>query len=427
MQYPRYSEASLREALQDTPVVLIHGSRQCGKTTLAQAVGEELGYRYVSLDDDNQLQAARADPVGFVQTLPEKVILDEIQRAPELFTSLKASVDRNRQPGRFILTGSANVLLLPRLADSLAGRMEILRLRPLARCEIAGERPTFLQHLFQADFSAAARPDGLPRLGESLADILCQGGYPAAIARGTERRRANWYRDYGTALIQRDIRDIANIRNLDSLPRLLALAASQTARLFNATDLAAPFAISRPTIREYLALLEQIFLIDQLQPWHDNRLSRLIKTPKLHLADTGLACALLGVGSQSLWQDKAMLGQLLETFVYQELRKHADWHDEELRFHHYRDKDKVEVDIVIEQGRQLAGIEIKAAATVTRGDFKGLNRLKEACGERFAAGVVFYDGTHILPFGERLFAVPISVLIPQAATMNTSQHLHDKA
>lgn len=412
MLYSRYSEAPLREALQDTPVVLVHGSRQCGKTTLARTVGEELGYAYLSLDDDNHLQSAKADPVGFVQSLPEHVILDEIQRAPELFTSIKASVDQNRQPGRFIMTGSANILLLPKLADSLAGRMEVLRLRPLARCEIAGKKPTFLQRLFQADFTEVAHAGGLSRLGESLADIICDGGYPAAIARGTERRRANWYRDYSTALIQRDIRDIANIRNLDSLPKLLALAASQTARLFNASDLAAPFAISRPTIREYLTLLEQIFLIEQLQPWHSNHLSRLIKTPKLHVVDTGLACALLGIRGQALWQDKPLLGQLLETFVYQELRKYADWHDEELFFYHYRDKDKVEVDIIIEQGRQLAGIEIKAAATVTQGDFKGLYKLKAAAGKQFAAGVVLYDGDSILPFGERLFAIPLSILTP---------------
>lgn len=413
MHYPRYSEAPLREALQDTPVVLIHGSRQCGKTTLAQTVGGELGYRYISFDDDNQLRAATADPVGFVQTLPEYAILDEIQRAPELFTSLKANVDRNRQPGRFILTGSANVLLLPKLADSLAGRMEILRLRPLARCEIASEKPVFLQQLFQADFTATYS-GAFSRLSESLADILCQGGYPAALARTTEKRRNNWYRDYSTALIQRDIRDIANIKNLDSLPKLLALSAGQTARLFNTSDLAAPFAISRPTVREYLALLEQIFLIEQLQPWHSNRLSRLIKTPKLHLTDTGLACALLGINSLSLWRDKALLGQLLETFVYQELRKQADWHEGQLHFYHYRDKDRVEVDILIEQGQHLAGIEIKAAATITQADFKGLNKLKEACGKRFAAGALLYDGDSILPFGERLFAVPLSVLVPKA-------------
>ena len=408
-QYHRFSEASLREALLDTPVVLIHGSRQCGKTTLALAVGEPLGYHYISLDDDNQLQAAKADPVGFVQSLPELTILDEIQRAPELFTSIKASVDRNRKPGRFILTGSANVLLLPQLADSLAGRMEIIHLRPLARCEITGEKPAFFDQLFSADFGSDSNQNAYPRLGESLADIICQGGYPAAIARDSAKRRSAWYRDYITTMIQRDVQDVASIRNLDVLPRLLTLAASQTARLFNSTDLASPFALSRPTIREYLTVLEQIFLIEQLQPWHANRLSRLIKTPKLHLADTGLACALLGVNSQTLWQDKSLLGQLLETFIHQELRKYASWHNEPLSFFHFRNKDMVEVDIIIEQGRQLAGIEINAAATVTQVDFKGLKKLQDLCGEQFAAGVVLYDVENILPFGERLFAVPIAL------------------
>lgn len=414
--YYRFAEQALREALLDTPVVLIHGSRQCGKTTLAQSVGAPLGYHYISFDDDNQRQAAKADPVGFVKSLPKKTILDEIQRTPELLTSIKSSVDQNRLPGRFILTGSANVLLLPQLADSLAGRIEIIQLRPLAQSEIAGQNPTFMQQLFAGDFgqnnSSAAKQHCLVSLGKSLAELICMGGYPAAITRTSERRRSIWYRDYISTIVQRDIQDIARIRNLDILPKLLNLAASQTAHLFNSADLAAPFSISRPTIREYLALLEQIFLIEQLQPWHSNRLSRLIKTPKLHLSDTGLACALLGITSQTLWQDKTALGQLLETFIYQELRKHADWHGQPVQFFHFRNKDKVEVDIVIEQGRKLAGIEIKAAATVTPGDFKGLIKLKEACGAQFSAGVVFYDGEQILPFGEKLFAVPISVLAP---------------
>lgn len=411
--YPRFAEETLREALQDTPVVLIHGTRQCGKTTLAQSVGESLGYHYISFDDNNQLQAAKTDPMGFIQSLPEHTVMDEVQRIPELFTSIKASVDLHRQPGRFVLTGSANVLLLPQLADSLAGRMEIIQLRPLSQAEIAARSPIFLQQLFKADFGSAVRAQRYSRLGESLAALICAGGYPAAIARTSAKRRNTWYRDYIITIIQRDIQDIARISHVDILPKLLTLAASQTARLFNASDLASPFAISRPTIREYLTLLEQLFLLEQLQPWHSNRLSRLIKTPKMHVADTGLACSLLGVSSHSLWQDKALLGQLLETFIYQELRKHADWFEEELTFYHFRNKDKVEVDIIIEQGRQIAGIEIKASATVTQSDFNGLHKLKVACGEQFSAGVVFYDGENILPFGEKLFAVPISILTPE--------------
>lgn len=410
--YSRFSETTLREALQDTPVVLVHGSRQCGKTTLVQSVGSDLEYRYISFDDDNQLQAARTDPIGFVQNLPEKVILDEIQRTPELFLAIKASVDQNRKPGRFLLTGSANILLLPQLADSLAGRMEIMQLRPLSQYEIAGQSPDFLTKLFSGKFVSNSGKGAHPRMGAALAEIICAGGYPSAIARTSPKRRTSWYRDFVTTLIQRDIQDIASIRNLDVMPKLLTLAASQTGRLFVATELAAPFSLSRPTIREYLALLEQLFLIEQLRPWHTNRISRLIKTPKLHMTDTGLACALLGVSSQTLWEDKPLLGQLLETFVYQELRKFADWHDEHLDFYHFRNKDKVEVDIVIEHGRKLTGIEVKASATVKKDDFKGLNKLKEELGKSFSAGIVFYDGEQILPFGDAFYAVPLSVLMP---------------
>lgn len=412
LQYPRFSKAILQDAIEDSPVILIHGSRQCGKTTLALQLGKALGYHYISFDDDTQRQAALADPVGFVHSLPEFVILDEVQRVPELFTSIKASVDTNRKAGRFILTGSANILLLPKLADSLAGRMEIIHLRPLSCAEISHTPPNFLTQLFAADFGHASNSGGYQRLGEALATIIVSGGYPAALVRPTERRRANWYRDYITTIVQRDIQDLSRIQKFDMLPRLLSMAAGQTSRLFNVSSLGSPFALSTPTIREYLTLLEQVFLIEQLQPWHSNRLNRLVKTPKLHIADTGLACALLGISSDMLWQDRALLGQLLETFIYQELRKYADWHDQQLRFYHFRNKDKVEVDIVIEQGLKTAGIEVKAAATVTGSDFKGLTKLRDSIGDRFAAGVVFYDGENILPFGERLFAVPISVLTP---------------
>jgi predicted AAA+ superfamily ATPase len=411
--YHRFSGEQLREALTDTPVILIHGPRQTGKTTLARQIAQELNYHYISFDDNSQQQAALADPLGYVTNLPEYVFLDEVQRVPEIFSSIKISVDNNRKPGRFILTGSANILLLPRLSDSLAGRIEIIHLRPLAQVEIAGQKPKFLQQLFDGSLNIKNSAGQYRRLGESLATIITKGGYPPAVLRNSERRRINWYRDYITTIVQRDIQDLARIQNLDILPRLLSVAASQTARLFIAADLASPFAISRPTIREYLALLEKIFLLERLPPWHNNRLSRVIKTPKLHLVDTGLACTLLGVNSKTLWQDKSLLGQLLETFVYQELRKYADWQFDLLDFYHFRNKDKVEVDIIITRGRQFCGIEVKAAATVTTSDFKGLRKLKEAHPDEFITGVVFYDGEYILPFGEKLFAVPISLLIPQ--------------
>jgi predicted AAA+ superfamily ATPase len=405
--YARFLKPRLLEALADTPVVLIHGPRQCGKTTLVRQVGEAAGYLYVSFDDDVQRAAAAADPVGYVADLPGKVILDEVQRLPSLFTSLKATVDASRRPGRFILTGSANVLLAPKLADSLAGRMEILRLHPLAQAELAGVESGFLAELFGRAFRVG--PCGR-RLGKALSERMAAGGYPAALARTTPRRRAAWYRDYTDTLVQRDVRDLARISALDIMPRLLTLAASQTAHLLNVADLGAPFQLSRPTIRDYMTLLERLFLLDELPPWYSNRLSRLIKTPKLHIGDTGLACALLGVDEDGLWNDRALYGQLLETFVYQELRRHASWQEALVSVHYFRDKDGAEVDVVLESEGKLAGVEIKAAATVTAADFKGLRKLREATGNRFAAGVVIYDGDAIVPFGEGLYAVPITCL-----------------
>jgi hypothetical protein len=409
--YARLVRARLTESLADTPVVLVHGPRQCGKTTLARAVGDKAGYRYVSFDDDVLRASAQADPAGFVADLPDKVILDEVQRVPQLFTSLKAAVDRDRRPGRFILTGSANVLLVPALADSLAGRMEILRLHPLAQVELARRSSGFLDQLFADGAKPGFKMGTRARLGRELIERIVAGGYPAALARPVPRRRTAWYRDYIDTLVQRDVRDLARISALDALPRLLSLAAGQTARLLNVADLAAPFQLSRPTIRDYVTLLERVFLLDSLPPWHSNRLSRLVKTPKLHLGDTGVACALLGMDSKALAEDRNMLGQLLETFVFQELRRQASWHEESVAFHHFRDRDGAEVDIVLEHaGRQVAGIEVKAAGTVTAADFRGLRKLKDAAGKRFRAGVVLYDGETLAPFGDGLYAVPISCL-----------------
>lgn len=407
VHYPRYIEPRLVEALADSPVVLMHGPRQCGKTTLARAVGERLGYAYVSFDEEVARGAAEADPTGFVADLPERVILDEVERVPGLFAVMKTAVDRHRTPGRFILTGSANVLLVPRLADSLAGRMDILRLHPLAQCELAERQPRFLDALFGGGF----RMRRTERLAGELAERIVAGGYPAALVRAQGRRRNAWYRDYLEALIQRDLRDLARISSLDTLPRLLAMAAAQTARLQNVSELAAPFQLSRQTIRDYVTLLERVFLLDNLPSWHTNRASRLVKTPKLHLGDTGLACALLGVDAAALTVDRSLLGQLLETFVYQELRRQAGWHEEAHGFFHYRDKDGYEVDVVIERGsRALAGVEVKAAATVTAADFRGLRRLKTVAGKRFVGGVVLYDGETTASFGDGMYAVPLRML-----------------
>ena len=406
--YPRYAEGPLVESLADSPAVLIHGPRQSGKTTLARLVGDSLGYDYISFDDDVARAAAAADPAGFVSGLPERAILDEVQRVPSLFTALKQEIDARRSPGRFLLTGSSQVLLVPTLSDSLAGRMEILRLHPLSQSEMCGGIPNFLDDLFRGMF----RTSRTGRLGDDLPARITDGGYPAALARSTSRRRANWYRNFIDTQLQRDARDLARISALDLMPRLLTAAASQTAQFYNLSSMAPPFQMSRPTIGEYVALLERLFLIDRLPPWHSNRLSRLVKTPKLHIGDTGLGCALVGVNPRALAQDRALLGQYLESFILQELKRQSVCQEGHLEFFHYRDKDQVEVDIVIERGaREVAGVEVKAAATVTPSDFRGLRKLKKAASERFVAGAVVYDGEITAGFGDGMFAVPIRSLL----------------
>lgn len=402
-QFPRFLAARLREALRDTPAVLIHGPRQSGKTTLARMVGEPRGYRYITFDDEAVIAAAESDPIGFVRRLPARVILDEVQRVPGIFTSLKAAIDLRRTSGRFILTGSANVLVVPGLSDSLTGRMGILRLHPLAQCEIENRRPNFLDSLFRGRFNTGLAE----RLDGDLARRIVAGGYPAALARRTATRRRAWYRDYVETQIQRDVRDLARIHSLEALPKLLAVAAARTAQIINVADLAAPFELTRQTVNDYVTLLEHIFVLERLPAWHSNRLSRAVKRPKLHIADTGVACALLGVDAESLDSDRPLLGSMLESFVQQELRRQTSWHPEPHALFHFRDRDGYEVDIVLERGRAIAGLEVKAAATVGGADFRGLRKLRDAVGQRFAAGVVLYDGSATVVYDDGLAAVPL--------------------
>ena len=405
--YLRLLQPRLKEALEDTPVVLIHGPRQCGKTTLAQEIGKQYGYSYLTFDDINLVAAAKTDPVGFVDRLADKVILDEIQHVPELLSSIKQSVDYNRKPGRFLLTGSTNVLLLPKLADSLAGRMEILNLYPLARCEIENSGAGILEQLLNNNFNLHCSG----KLGNQLSAYVISGGFPEPLQRSNEHRKRQWYQNYIKTLVQRDIRDLARISNLQAIPKILQLAAMQSAQLLNMSSIAAAVQSNRQTTATYFTLLTNIFLVDILPAWHNNQKNRLIKTPKIHMTDTGLAASLLGFDANYLNADRSTLGYLLETFVYNELRRQASWTDSELNFYHFRDKDQYEVDIVIEQsGGDIIAIEVKAAATVTEKDFRGIKKLRTIVGKKWKTGVVFYDGDMILSFGDQLYAVPISAL-----------------
>lgn len=404
--YPRHAEASLRRLLEISPVVLIHGPRQCGKTTLARIVGDSQGYEYLSFDDPDILAYATDDPVDFARTLPERCILDEVQKVPKLFSCIKMEVDRERTPGRFILTGSANVFLLPTLSDSLAGRIMMLRLHPLSQAELARQTPGFLDSLFSGTHESW-KPTGSDT---RIRTQILSGGYPPALALQGEESQASWYRNHIQSIIHRDVRDLARIRSLGVFSKLLANTAAQTAELFNMNRLAAPLEISQPTVRNHVVLLEQMFLLERLYPWCDLHPRRLIKTPKIHLCDTGIAYALLGLDSAKLRTRRSLYGHLLETFVFQEIRRQGDGSETE-SFYFYRNKNEAEVDIVIQRGHdQLAGVEVKAAGVIGQSDFRGLKALRADLGSRFVAGVVLYNGEFVRAFGDRLFAAPVTML-----------------
>ncbi len=397
-------ELLLLEALQDTPAVLIHGPRQCGKTTLAQSA--EPSYNYITFDDPTTLLAAQEDPVGFLDRLPQRVILDEIQRIPELFVALKHNIDKDRKPGRFILTGSANVLLLPKMSDSLAGRMEVLRLHPLSQLEIEQQSLTFVERLFQLDFSEKK----VSRLGTELIERAERGGFPAAIYREGNRRK-RWYNNYLNALIQRDINDISRISGLDQIPKLFRLMATQTAQLTNVSELARAFQFTRPTIDHYMTLMHRLFLVDFLEPWFMNNQKRLVKTPKLHISDAGLLMAILGYTTDYLQKNYHKFGPVLESFVVSEIRRQLSWFDDNTKLFHYRDRDDYEIDLIVEQSNgQIFCIEVKSAASIHQSDLRSIRRFKEHHPDSFAGGIILFDGEYVQSFGDDIYGIPISHL-----------------
>jgi predicted AAA+ superfamily ATPase len=403
--YHRFVADQVIRALEDTPVVLINGPRQCGKTTLVQSLAADTR-AYVSLDDDTVLDAALNDPVGFVRGF-DRATIDEVQRAPDLLRAIKRSVDLDRRPGRYLLTGSANVLTLPTVADSLAGRLEILSLMPLSRAEIRHKRPAFLS---KALSGAIVKPSE-KQIGDELVHTVLTGGYPEMLRRTDPGRRRAWARDYVRAIVHRDVRDVADVERLDQMPRLLQVLAHHAGQLTNFTQIGAHNGLDDKTTKKYLAILEQLFVVSRLEPWFRNRLKRLVKTPKLHFLDSGLLAATLGISMERIAGNRTLFGPLLETFVFGEIVKQTTWLDEVCTLTHYRDKDQDEVDIVIEhESGDLVGVEVKAAATVTTADFKGLRKLAAATGDDLTLGVVLYDGESIVPFGERLFAAPVSCL-----------------
>lgn len=407
--YVRNLAAPMLAALADTPVVFLNGARQSGKTTLVRQLTEGAHpARYLTLDDAAVLAAARSDPQGFVAGLEGAVVLDEVQRAPKLFSAIKLSVDRDRRPGRFLLTGSADVLLLPGVAESLVGRMEILTLRPLSQGELDGRREEFVAALFADRFDLGSGPAPPPA---DLWQRVVAGGYPEVLTRSRPDRRRAWFGAYLTTILQRDVRDLAAIEGLTELPRLLALLASRTGGLLNFAELSRASGIPQTTVKRYLTLLETTFLLQPLPAWSANLGKRLVKSPKVYLNDAGLLAYLTGTDAERLAREPHLAGGLLESFVVQELAKQLTWSGVAATLYHFRTQAGLEVDVVLEDAAgRCAGVEVKASRSLGAGDFRGLRQLRESLGARFRRGVLLYLGSEAVPFGENLVALPLDAL-----------------
>lgn len=404
--------------------MLLNGARQVGKSTLAKMLIEQAypllwddipnvdvlqsvdSPQYYTLDDATTLAAAASSPLSFLEGLPPHVVIDEIQRAPELFLAIKKLVDQDRKPGRFLLTGSANAMTLPKVADSLAGRMEVHTLWPLSQGEIEGRKETFIDYCF----STEKLPKVSPISWKELSGRLHLGGYPESMKRSEQRRRNAWYRSYLTSIIERDIRELANIEGYRELPNLLQLLASRVGGLLNFSDISRDTKMSNTTLKRYVALLEAVFIFVPLPAWYRNEEKRLIKSPKIYLNDTGLAMHLRGM-DQARLLDHNKAGFLLENFIMMELKKQQAWSETLPNLYHFRTTTDKEVDVVLEapDGR-VVGIESKSSSEVGASDFSGMKELAALAGDKFHRGIVLYTGQETVSFGEKFTAMPVSAL-----------------
>jgi uncharacterized protein len=404
---PRRAASAVADALADTRVILVSGARQVGKSTLVRQIATGSAAEWRDLDLPQDRQSAREDPVGFV-AFDGLLVIDEIQRAPELLLAIKVAVDADPRPGRFLLTGSARLLGLRDLPDTLPGRMETIELWPFSQGEIDRTTDSFIDTAFALGpelhhESAVSRAD--------YADRIVRGGLPEAVARTDPRRRGRFFDGYVQNLIDRQVRQLGEIERTAQLKALLGLLAARSGQLVAAGSLESNLQISRPTVARYMSLLEEIFLIRRIPGWSRNLGTRVTATPKLVFVDSGIAARLLSVDSHALRRPGAPFGPLLEGFVLSELARQVTWSTELAELYHYRDHNKVEVDVVLEnRRRQVIGIEVKAAATVRAEDFAGLRRLAERLGDDFLVGVVLYTGTATLPFGPKFRAVPVSAI-----------------
>jgi uncharacterized protein len=406
----RHAEASVTEALADTRVVLVTGARQSGKSTLAGLVAKGRDAKWRNLDTAATRQAAMTDPAGFVD-YGGLMVIDEIQRVPELLLAIKEQVDADPRPGRYLLTGSARVLGLRGLPDTLPGRTETIELWPLAQGEIDGTADRFVDAVFEQGEQGEALAHESTVTRQEYAERLVRGGFPEALARTNPRRRERFFDSYLADLVARDVSQLSEIERTPEMRALIRLLAARSGQLLVVNALSSDIRLPASTVHRYLALLEEVFLIKRIPAWSRNVSARAVGTPKLAFVDSGIAANLLGADVRSLLRPGGLFGPLLEGFVLMELARQLTWSRQRAELFHYRTKDKVEVDAVLENRQgNVVGMEIKASSTVAAGDFRGLRHLAERIGNDFIAGIVFYTGTQTLPFGPRLRAVPVSAL-----------------
>ncbi len=404
---PRHAQRAVDEALLDTRVVLVNGARQSGKSTLVRLIGAVQGAEWRTLDRVVTRQAAEEDPIGFVD-VATPLVIDEIQRVPELLLAIKEAVDTDPRPGRFLLTGSARVLALRALPDALPGRMETIELWPFSQGEIDGSPDGFVDAVFE--HGPDLHHDSQVGRAE-YAERIVRGGFPESVARTQPRRRERYLDSYVDDLIARDVSQLSEIERTGEMRALVRLLAARSGQLLVASALGSDIRLPHRTVSRYLDLLEEVFLIKRVPAWSRNLSARAIGTPKVAMVDSGVAANLLGADARHLLRPGAPFGTLLEGFVLMELARQLTWSTERTEMFHYRTRDKVEVDAVLENRRgQVVGVEVKASSTVRAEDFRGLRHLAERLDDDFTVGVVLYTGDQTLPFGPRLRAMPISAL-----------------
>lgn len=409
MIYTRNISQSILKSLKNNPVVLINGARQVGKSTLTEElVRKNYKAQYLSFDDHAVLFAASSDPFGFLDKYDNPLAIDEIQRSPEIFMAIKKIVDGRKKSGQFLLTGSANVLTIPKVSESLAGRMILHNLWPLSQGEIRGKKEGFINFVFEQnklpDLKKAIKQD-------KLAEIIITGGYPRSLKAQDQEDRVEWMRSYVDTILQRDIRSLANIEGLKDLPHILSIIAERVGNLINLADISRITKLNKVTLKRYYILLQMVFLVTELPAWFVNRDKRLAKAPKVYLNDTGLACYFKQITKEDLLNDKNHLGSLLENFVVMELKKQITWNDKKPNIYHFRTQNGQEVDIVLEgQNKKIVGIEVKASSKIDAKDLQGLKKLKEIAGNKFTRGIILYTGEHAIPLDEQFWALPINSL-----------------